>query len=493
MRRIVLNRDIFGCKAAIIENDRVMEIFVERDGESACNGHIYKGKVSNVIPGMEAAFVNIGMEKNAFLHIDNVAEYQQERNREIGAVNKSIDKYLNVGEEVLVQAVSEPTGGKGARITTQCTIPGKFLVLVPGTNQISISKKIGNSQERERLEEIISNLKPENFGVIIRTAAADKPNFHLEREMEYLLKRWEKLLSRVRTGNVGDILYSENDLISRMVRDVFSEDIDEFIVNDEELYQDILNYVNAFGDQGSGRKIKLYDDYEDIFDRYKITEEIGKALEKIVYLECGGYLVIESTEALTTIDVNTGKNIGRDALKIGLENTTLKTNLEAAREIPRQLMLRNIGGIIIIDFIDMKEEENRTLLLNELATSLKVDRIKNSIIHFTDLNLIEMTRKRTGNPLGYYYYDNCPMCNGKGKIKSQEALVEDILREIRVIMKDTDFSGIKISAEKELYKKIKEEYLDFIESYAEKRKKKLFLEEIGDRNISKWYEITLIK
>ena len=491
MKRIVLNRDIFGCKAAIIENDRVMEIFVERDGESACNGHIYKGKVSNVIPGMEAAFVNIGMEKNAFLHIDNVAEYQQGKNSDV--TKKSIDKYLSAGEEILVQAISEPTGNKGARITTQCTIPGKFLVLVPGTNQIAISKKIENLQERERLEEIISKLKPENFGVIIRTAAADKPNFHLEREMEYLIKRWEKLLNRVQASKIGEILYSENDLMSRMVRDVFNEDIDEFIVNDEELYQDILNYVNTFGDHGSGRKIKLYDDYEDIFDRYRVTEEVGKALEKIVYLECGGYLIIESTEALTTVDVNTGKNIGRDALKIGLENTTLKTNLEAAREIPRQLMLRNIGGIIIIDFIDMKEEENRTLLLNELENSLKVDRIKNSIIHFTDLNLIEVTRKRTGNPLSYYYYDNCPMCAGKGKIKSQDALVEDILREIRIVMKDNDFTGVKISAEKQLCKKIREEYLDFIQAYGEKRKKRVFLEEIRDRDISKWYEITLIK
>ncbi|MGL5100857.1 MAG: ribonuclease E/G, partial [Fusobacteriaceae bacterium] len=239
--------------------------------------------------------------------------------------------------------------------------------------------------------------------------------------------------------------------------------------------------------------IKLYDDYEDVFDRYNITEEIGKALEKIVYLECGGYLIIESTEALTTIDVNTGKNIGRDALKIGLENTTLKTNLEAAKEIPRQLMLRNIGGIIIIDFIDMKEEENKNLLLNEFENSLKIDRIKNSIIHFTDLNLIEMTRKRTGNPLSYYYYDNCPMCNGNGKIKSQEALVEDILREIRIVMKDNDFSGIKIFAEKELCKKIREEYLDFIKAYGEKRKKIVLLEEIRDRDISKWYEIILIK
>ncbi|MGL5963901.1 MAG: ribonuclease E/G, partial [Fusobacteriaceae bacterium] len=307
------------------------------------------------------------------------------------------------------------------------------------------------------------------------------------------LKRWEKLLEKVKTSRVGDMLYSENDLVSRIARDVFNEDIDEFIVNDEDLYHDIFNYVTAFGDYGSSKKIKLYTDYEDIFDGYGVTIEIEKALEKIVYLECGGYLIIESTEALTTIDVNTGKNIGRDALKIGLENTTLQTNLEAAKEIPRQLMLRNIGGIIIIDFIDMKEEKNRDILLTELEKSLKIDRVKNSIIHFTDLNLVEMTRKRTGNPLNYYYYDNCPMCNGKGKIKSPEALVEDILREIRVIMEDDDFTTLKISAERELFKKIREEYFDFIESYTEKRKKRVILEEIRNRDISKWYEITLVK
>lgn len=493
MKRIILNRDIFGCKAAITENGKVMEVFVERDGESACNGHIYKGKVSNVIPGMDAAFINIGMERNAFLHIDNLAEYQMEKNAAGGELRKTIDRYLSEGDEILVQAISEPVGSKGPRVTTQCTLPGKFLVLVPDSDQISISKKISSSAERERLEKIIGEIKPDNFGVIIRTAAQDKSVFHFEREMAYLINRWDKLETKVKSSKVGEMLYSENDLLSRMVRDVFSEDIGEFIVNDEELYFDILNYVNAFGDLGSGKKIKLYDDYEDIFDKYKITEEIAKALEKIVPLECGGYLVIESTEALTTIDINTGKNIGRDISKMGLENTTLRTNLEAAREIPRQLMLRNIGGIIIIDFIDMKEEENRNLLLNELENALKIDRIKNNIIHFTDLNLIEMTRKRMGNPLSYYYYDNCPMCSGKGKIKSTEALVEDVLRELRLVMKDDDFSKIKISAERELYKKLKYDYWDFMTAYVEKRKKRVELEEIKERDILKWYEITLIK
>lgn len=493
MKRIVLNKDIFGCKAAIIEDEKVVEIYVERDGESDCNGHIYKGKVSNVIPGMDAAFINIGMEKNAFLHIDNIAEYQAEKTAAGGELKKGIDRYLSEGEEIVVQAISEPTGTKGPRITTQCTIPGKFLVLVPNNNQVSISKKIESPEERERLEKIMDEIKPDNFGVIIRTAAQDKSVFHFEREMSYLINRWKKLESRVKSSKIGEMLYSENDLLSRMVRDIFNEDIDEFIVNDEELYHDILNYVNAFGDQRSGKKIKFYDDYEDIFDKYKVTEEIAKALEKIVPLECGGYLVIESTEALTTIDINTGKNIGRDINRIGLENTTLKTNLEAAKEIPRQLMLRNIGGIIIIDFIDMKEEENKKLLLTELENSLKSDRIKNSIIHFTDLNLIEMTRKRTGNPLGYYYYDNCPMCNGKGKVKSTEALVEDVLRELRLVMKDNDFSAIKISAEKALYKKLKYEYGDFINAYVEKRKKRLQLEEIKERELSRWYEINLIK
>lgn len=490
MRKIIINKDIFGYKAAITENGKVMEIFIEKYGEGDINGNIYKGKVSNVIPGMDSAFINIGLEKNGFLCIDDLKK--NETSEQFIEKKEGIKELLKIGEELIVQTTTEPNGNKGPRLTTQYTVPGKFLVLIPNSDQILVSKKITDLEERERLEKIIEEIKPEGFGVILRTQAAEKSVFHFEKELHYLMDKWYTVERKIKNAKVGDVIYRDNDLIKKIARDIYSKDIDEIIINNEEIYWEFISYINTFGDNSNLKRVKLYEESEDIFDRYKVTEVIKSSLEKIVWLECGGYLVIETTEALTTIDINTGKNIGKNIENEGLEVTTYKTNMEAAREIPRQLMLRNIGGIIIIDFIDMKLEDNKIRLLEELEINLKKDRVKNGIVHFTDLNLIEMTRKRVGNPLSHYFYDVCPLCEGKGKIKSSEALVEDILREIREITKDPDFSTVKIIAKEDLYKKIKSEYIEFINAYLDKKKIKLELEKHFD-NFNKWYEIILQK
>lgn len=487
MKRIIINKDIFGYRAAIIEDERVMEIFVEREGEGDSNGNIYLGKVANVIPGMDSSFINIGLEKNGFLYIDNLREFEEKYPQ--GKVGNGIEEFLRVGEEIMVQAITEPNGSKGVRLTTNYTLPGKYMVLLPNNDHIAISKKIKNSEEKNRLEDIIREIKPDGVGVILRTQAIGKSVFHFEREMAYLLNKWKNILEKRNNSKIGAIVYKDNDLLTKISRDIFCSEIDELVINDEESYWEILSYINTFGDMNNAKRIKLYDDEQDIFDFYKVTPVIESSLEKIVWLECGGYLVIQTTEALTSIDVNTGKNIGA----FGLEKTTYITNIEAAKEIPRQLMLRNIGGIIIIDFIDMKDEENKTLLLEELERNLKNDRIKNSIVHFTDLSLIEMTRKRVGNPLGHYFYEDCPMCNGKGKIKSKEALIEDILKDLRETCKDKDFTKIRLMVNGDLYKKIQNEYLEFILAYTEKYKKKLELLKFKEIYLDKWYEIILIK
>lgn len=488
MNQIVINIDEFQSRAAIIEDEKVVEVLIEREEERRINANIYKGKVANVLPGMESAFVNIGLEKNAFLYVNDLREFEEKYLDGICNSERPIEDILTVGDEVVVQVLSEPRGTKGARVTTHYTIPGKYLVLMPNNNHIAISKKIKEEEERNRLEEIVRDLKPENMGVIIRTAAQGKSIFHFEREMEYLVKKWEDIEKKTSTAKIGEVLYKDNGIVATVLRDIFSNDIDELVIDNEEAYWEVIDYINAFSEKTLKTKIKLYNDDEiGIFERYGIEKEIENALKEEVRLECGGYLVIQKTEALISIDVNTGKNTG----SYNLEQTVLNTNLEAAREIPRQLRLRNLGGIIIIDFIDMRLEEDKLKVLEALEQNLSKDRIKNNIVHFTDLGLIEMTRKRTGKPLYNYFQERCPMCEGTGKIKSKDSVIHEMMIEIKECAKDEDINIIKVILSKKLKIAFKELYFDFVEDFVKSRKKKIILEENSQNDYS--YEIILMK
>lgn len=488
MNQIVINIDEFQSRAAIIEDEKVVEVLIEREEERRINANIYKGKVANVLPGMESAFVNIGLEKNAFLYVNDLREFEEKYLDGICNSERPIEDILTVGDEVVVQVLSEPRGTKGARVTTHYTIPGKYLVLMPNNNHIAISKKIKEEEERNRLEEIVRDLKPENMGVIIRTAAQGKNIFHFEREMEYLVKKWEDIEKKTSTAKIGEVLYKDNGIVATVLRDIFSNEIDELVIDNEEAYWEVIDYINAFSEKTLKTKIKLYNDDEiGIFERYGIEKEIENALKEEVRLECGGYLVIQKTEALISIDVNTGKNTG----SYNLEQTVLNTNLEAAREIPRQLRLRNLGGIIIIDFIDMRLEEDKLKVLEALEQNLSKDRIKNNIVHFTDLGLIEMTRKRTGKPLYNYFQERCPMCEGTGKIKSKDSVIHEMMTEIKECAKDEDINIIKVILSKKLKIAFKELYFDFVEDFVKNRKKKIILEENSQNDYS--YEIILMK
>ena len=488
MNQIVINIDEFQSRAAIIEDEKVVEVLIEREEERRINANIYKGKVANVFPGMESAFVNIGLEKNAFLYVNDLREFEEKYLDGICNSERPIEDILTVGDEVVVQVLSEPRGTKGARVTTHYTIPGKYLVLMPNNNHIAISKKIKEEEERNRLEEIVRDLKPENMGVIIRTAAQGKSIFHFEREMEYLVKKWEDIEKKTSTAKIGEVLYKDNGIVATVLRDIFSNEIDELVIDNEEAYWEVIDYINAFSEKTLKTKIKLYNDDEiGIFERYGIEKEIENALKEEVRLECGGYLVIQKTEALISIDVNTGKNTG----SYNLEQTVLNTNLEAAREIPRQLRLRNLGGIIIIDFIDMRLEEDKLKVLEALEQNLSKDRIKNNIVHFTDLGLIEMTRKRTGKPLYNYFQERCPMCEGTGKIKSKDSVIHEMMTEIKECAKDEDINIIKVILSKKLKIAFKELYFDFVEDFVKNRKKKIILEENSQNDYS--YEIILMK
>ncbi|MEI6856528.1 Rne/Rng family ribonuclease [Psychrilyobacter sp.] len=467
MNQIIISISDFEERAALLEGEKLTEFFIQRNEQNLINGNIYKAKVANVLPGMESAFLDIGTQKNAFLHVRDLREYEGKYLNGVENSNRPIEDILSVGDEIIVQVVKEPRGDKGARVTTHYTIPGKYLVLMPNDSHIAISQKIKDPKERERLETTINNIKPNEMGIIIRTAAKDKNNLHFEKEIKYLVKKWKDIENSFKKSKVGEILYQDNDMVTRTVRDVFSNQIDELIIDDEERYWEIVDYVKAFSDNTFKTKVKLFESSLHIFDHYNVTKELETALNERVWLDCGGYLIIQKTEALISIDVNTGKNTG----VTNLEETVVETNVEAAVEIAIQLRLRNLSGIIIIDFIDMKVEKDKLKVVEVLGESLKKDRIKNNIIHFTDLGLVEMTRKRQGSPLAKYYQKSCSCCDGTGTVKSKESIILDIMREIREVAEDDDIRLIRLTTSVELYDFICETYIEFITGYLKLRKK----------------------
>ena len=488
MNRIIINVNNFQKRAAIIEEGRVVEVLTEREDESNIIKNIYKGRVANVLPGMESAFVDIGLEKNSFLFVDDLREFEEKYLNGIVNSGKPIEDLLTVGDKVVVQVLNVPRGTKGARVTTNFTIPGKYLVLMPNSDHIAISKKIKDEAERARLQEIFEEIKPAKMGVIIRTAAQGKSVYHFEKEISYLVKKWEDIEKKIAKAKIGEVLYNDNSIVTTILRDILSNDIDELVVDNEEVYWEIIDYINAFSENNLKTKVKLFDDNRDIFDEYNVNKEIQKALDKNVWLDCGGYLVIEKTEALVSIDVNTGKNTG----SFNLEKTVLNTNLDAAREIPKQLRLRNLSGIIIIDFIDMKFQEDKDLVLQQLDAELKKDRTKNNIVHFTDLGLVEMTRKRVGRNLSYFYEEECPTCHGKGKVKSVDSIIEDIIKDFKKVAEEKDIKYVKIASSKRVINKIKEIYYDIMVDYLKSRGKELSLSSEEINNIT-GYDIFLEK
>lgn len=486
MNRIIVSINDFEERAALLEGEKLTEFFIQRNEQNRINGNIYKAKVANVLPGMESAFLDIKLEKNAFLHVKDLREYEEKYLGGEKNSNRPIENILSVGDEITVQIVKDPRGEKGARVTTRYTIPGKYLILMPNDNHIAISQKIKDPSERKRLEDIINSIIPSEMGAIIRTAAKGKEDLHFKKEIEYLVKKWRNIEKRFKNSRVGEILYQDNDMVTRTVRDVFSNQIDELIIDDEKRYWEIVDYLKAFSDNSFKTKVKLFQSSLHIFDHYNVTSGLETALNEKVWLDCGGYLIIQKTEALISIDVNTGRNTGVK----NLEETVVETNLEAAVEIAIQLRLRNLSGIIIIDFIDMKLEKDKLKVVEVLEQSLKKDRIKNNIIHFTDLGLVEMTRKRQGIPLSKYYQKPCLCCDGTGTVKSKESIILDIMREIREIAEENDIKKIKLVTNIELYNFIQKDYIEFITGYLKIRNKEFILEK-NKKNNNDDYEITM--
>lgn len=406
-------------RVAILEDNELVEFYIERPSLERLVGSIYRGKVSSVLPGMQAAFVDIGYEKNAFLYVgdasaqNNISDeeeefFQQEK-------KESIEKILTPGQEITVQVIKEPIGNKGPRVTTYITLPGRHLVLLPNADYIGISRRIESDDERTKLKRIAEEFQPKGMGLIVRTASEGKDSDDFKQDLNFLCKLWETIKKREQASCAPCCLHKDFNLIFRTVRDLFTQDTSKLIINDRQQYKNVIELVEMIS-PGLIDRVKYFNSGYNLFEYYQIESKILKALSRKVWLKCGGYLIIDRTEALTVIDVNTGKYTGRK----NLEATVLKTNLEAAKEIAKQLRLRDIGGIIIIDFIDMHEGEHQKMVLETLRQALKKDRTKSIVVGMTGLGLIEMTRKKVRQELYSILNVDCPYCNGTGKTISHE-------------------------------------------------------------------------
>lgn len=442
---IFINCSPYENRVAIVEDGSLSEFFIERKQERGIAGNIYKGKVARVLPGMQAAFVDIGLDKAAFLHVSDVSigpeavsnlltsseeEIVFEGSRPLpGPASRRhlpIERQLFRGQDILVQVAKDPLGMKGARITSHISLPGRYLVFMPTTHHVGISRRIEDDKERKRLKEIALSLVTDEGGFILRTACEGLSKREIQRDLRFLAKLWEGIRRKAEPAAAPALIHQDLDLIARTVRDFFTTDTHHVFMDNMKEYRRTLDFVGHFMPRLKS-KITHYNQSEPIMDHYGIEEKITKALERKVWLPSGGYITIERTEALTAIDVNTGRFVG----KRNQEETIFKTNLEAVHEIVHQLRLRNIGGIIIIDFIDMEKETNRKKVYEALSDAIKKDKARTNILRISELGLVEMTRQRTRESLENTLLDACPYCEGRGRVKSHVTIAYEILRAIK--------------------------------------------------------------
>ncbi|HHY22483.1 MAG TPA: Rne/Rng family ribonuclease [Bacilli bacterium] len=430
MKQIIFNLATRERRAAIIEDDQVAEIYIERSLEHRIVGNVYIGKVMNVLPGMQAAFVDIGRDKNGFLYRDDLVAYQLARQAENFKEDECITKLLTEGQEIVVQVTKESFGTKGPRLTEVISFPGKYIVYLPDGGYVALSRRLREDDERQRLKALCESLLEGNEGVIVRTSSEGVQANLIAQEIQLFREFWKDIIAKRTDKKRPMMLHQDTDLLGRLVRDLSFGQVSRIVVDDAEEFVYLRNLLKH--DPKSVKKIELYKEKENIFSAFGIEKELEKALRQQVWLKNGGYLIIDQTEALTVIDVNTGKYIGKQ----GLQETVFKTNLEAAKEIARQLRLRDISGIIIIDFIDMKEKTHQKEVLDTFEHALERDRTKTNVIGITSLGLVEMTRKKIRQNLNDSLTKRCPTCAGKGTVLSDEAQaykIERMLWEYRLM------------------------------------------------------------
>ncbi|MCW8929565.1 MAG: ribonuclease G [Gammaproteobacteria bacterium] len=431
-------------RVAKVENGMLQEVTIERASRRGLVGNIYKGKVCRVLPGMQAAFLEIGLQRTAFLHLSDIVTSDE---RKTDAQDPTINELLRDGQELLVQVVKDPMGTKGARLTTHITIPARYLVYMPNSNHIGVSQKLEDEEERERLKDIIKGLLPEfnGGGYIVRTVAEGISEQAVHADMVFLEKLWESIQDNNQSVGSAMLVYEDLPLAMRVMRDIADTNIDAIRIDSRETFEKVLKFANKFIPELSSG-IEYYPGERPIFDLYGVEDEIQRALQSKIKLKSGGYLIIDQTEAMTTVDINTGGYVGNR----NLEETIFKTNLEATQAIVRQLRLRNLGGIIIIDFIDMKDLEHKRQVLRSFEKALERDHAKTCITEVSNLGLIEMTRKRTRESLEHILCEECPVCNGKGTVKTVETVAFEIFREVIREARQFDTEKLLVLTSKEV-------------------------------------------
>ena len=424
---ILINVTPTETRVAVVENGMLQEVSLERNSHLGYLGNIYKGTVSRVLPGMQAAFIDIGLDRTAFLHASDIYRVEREQMPENPPPEPPIASLVREGEAVVVQVIKDPLGTKGARLTTNLSIPSRFLVLLPDSETIAVSVRIEDEAERNRLTGLLATMREHKgkHGYIVRTNGENMNEFALSADMTYLAKIWESIVERTKTSKPGDCIYEDLALPLRALRDHMHVEVEKVRIDSATECERLKDFTGNFLPDWEQR-IEYYSAERPIFDLYGIEDEIDRALHRSTPLKSGGHLVIDQTEAMTTIDVNTGAFVGHRTL----EETIYKTNLEAAQAIARQLRLRNLGGIIIIDFIDMSSDEHKRQVMLALEKSLERDHAKTSICELSPLGLIEMTRKRTTESLGHVLCEPCPVCSGRGILKSAETVCLEVFREI---------------------------------------------------------------
>jgi len=425
-QEILINVNPYETRVALLENGSLQELFFERQATSGLIGNIYKGRVSRVLPGMQAAFIDIGLERSAFLHASDIVHLDVDDDSAYTQQNQDIRQLLSEGSEILVQVTKDPLGTKGARLTTYITLPSRYVVYLPKADNNGISNRIQDEVERERLMGLMDQIKPAGEGgFILRTVAEGADPLALRADMLYLKKQWEIITQHAMRTPVKNLVHEDLGLHLRAIRDLVGDETERVRIDDEVSHVEAQRFLNDFMPSRT-EVLNHHNTKRPIFDLYNVEEEIAKALSRKVYLKSGGYLIIDQTEAMTTVDVNTGAFVGYHSL----EETIFKTNLEAAQAIPYQLRLRNLGGIIILDFIDMHSESHKQQVMQVLKNELDKDYAKTSVSEFSELGLIEMTRKRTRESLEHSLCVDCPTCEGKGSIRSTETICYEIFREV---------------------------------------------------------------
>jgi ribonuclease G len=439
-RHILINVAPWETRVAVLEDTTLVELQIERRRERGIAGNIYKGRVARVLPGMQAAFVDIGLEKAAFLHASDLAgddrvppalaqdgeEESLEQTEGPPRGHRPIEERLTKGQEIVVQLAKEPMGTKGARVTAHVSLPGRHLVYMPGTQHIGISRRLEDPAERDRLREIVEAERPAEGGFIIRTACEGATKRDIHDDVRFLTRLWERVRKAADAARPPALIHQDLDLVLRTVRDLFTSDVERLTIDTPADHARVLEFVQAMMPRLASR-VHLYQGVTPLFDQHGIETKIARALERRVWLKSGGYLIFDQTESLTTVDVNTGRYVG----KTDQEETVLRTNLEAAKQVVHQLRLRNIGGIIVIDFIDMEKLANRKKVFDALQDALKRDKARANVLQISELGLVQMTRKRTRESLEQLLTIPCAHCNGDGRQRAVETLAYEALRRLQ--------------------------------------------------------------